>query len=47
MTTQTALIQGAGPLPSLNEGFRTGFLAAAVVSAIATLVAAIFIKQKV
>ena len=47
MTTQTALVQGAGPLPSLNEGFRTGFLAAAVVSAIATLVAAIFIKQKV
>jgi MFS family permease len=45
--TKASMLNGATQVESLTTGFRTGFLCAAGVSALATLLAAFCIKQKV
>ncbi|HEX6334159.1 MAG TPA: MFS transporter [Flavisolibacter sp.] len=44
-TTQNSLSEGVQHVEALNNGFRTGFIAAAVVSAVATLVAIFRIRK--
>jgi EmrB/QacA subfamily drug resistance transporter len=45
-STKTSAAEGASQVEALNNGFRTGFLSAAMVSGLATLLAIVSFRQK-